>query len=93
MQVKPKYVIEAARLIRRSIVRVESEDVSFDDDAADAMEIDELVNGSEAMQSHEMSTAAATSTAPKKFAIKFAEYQRIANMIVLHMLRSSESEG
>jgi len=95
--VTPKHVKEAYRLLNKSIIRVETPDIQFEDDEEEQFIQDDEVNatdtpvanGDDAMETDEATTeAAATTTAPskrRKVKLTYDKYRRIANMLVLFM--------
>jgi hypothetical protein len=95
LQIIPAYVNEAARLIRHSIVRVRSEDISLDDvDDTSFAKVRETDEGKEdtAMdidQPQEGETGAEKDATASKLSISFEQYQRIANSLVLHIQHST----
>lgn len=88
--VLPRYVNEAARLIRQSVVRVRSEDVDLDDidDALQAVNPDADGDNEDpdAMEGVEEAVPA-----PKKFTITFDLYKRVANMLVIHLQSEAQT--
>jgi DNA replication licensing factor MCM6 len=99
-QVHPKYVREAARLVKNSIIHIECEDISLEDDNA-LSSTTQLVNESvannenrEPNQSLDTSTTTNTTSNEKKdkLRISFHEFQVLTNRIAL-FLRRKEAEG
>ncbi|KAK4522309.1 hypothetical protein GAYE_HPESCF16G0189 [Galdieria yellowstonensis] len=99
-QVHPKYVREAARLVKNSIIHIECEDISLEDDNA-LSSTAQLVNESvannenrEPSQSLDTSTTTNTTSNEKKdkLRISFHEFQVLTNRIAL-FLRRKEAEG
>ncbi|XP_056452765.1 MCM6 minichromosome maintenance deficient 6, like isoform X1 [Gadus macrocephalus] len=100
-EVQPKHVKEAFRLLNKSIIRVDSPDINFDNeedeqeihDQNDAAEAREKgtngVNG--AVTDKEQQPITESTSAPKAvLKMSFAEYRKISNLIVLHMHRMEE---
>lgn len=77
---RPKYVKEAARLLKKSIIHVESENIVLgdDSDAEDEDEAEEVPGEKE--------------QGPAPLVMSFEDYQRMANLIVLRM-RQNEDAG
>ena len=98
-EVKPRYVREAFRLLKKSIIHVESEDVLLDEeeigkadmigDASENMAID----NERVIQSSTQDAKKSGSTLQKKktATISYEAYHRIASSIVLHLRRHSQS--
>ncbi|KAM4669519.1 DNA replication licensing factor MCM6 [Amazona ochrocephala] len=104
-EVHPKHVKEAFRLLNKSIIRVETPDINLDQDDEQQMEDQEEqdgVNGeSEApagvsgvvngINGH--SEDVNKDVAPKaSLRLGFTEYQRISNLLVLHLRKAEEEE-
>ncbi|XP_007437102.1 DNA replication licensing factor MCM6 [Python bivittatus] len=101
-EVHPKHVKEAFRLLNKSIIRVETPDINLDQDEEQSVEEPEdqdgvardgdnvvtngLVNG---ISDHAGDSS--KDVAPKaSLRLSFPEYQRISNLIVMHLRRSEE---
>lgn len=76
--VLPQYANEAARLIRESIVRVRSEDIDLEPETEGAMDIDHEGIAEDEVEGE-------VEDAPKSSSISFQQYQRVANLLVLHL--------
>ncbi|XP_061210318.1 DNA replication licensing factor MCM6 [Neopsephotus bourkii] len=104
-EVHPKHVKEAFRLLNKSIIRVETPDINLDQDDEQQMEDQEeqdgvngeaeaparvsgVVNG---INGH--SEDVNKDVAPKaSLRLGFTEYQRISNLLVLHLRKAEEEE-
>uniref|UniRef100_A0A670Z368 DNA replication licensing factor MCM6 n=1 Tax=Pseudonaja textilis TaxID=8673 RepID=A0A670Z368_PSETE len=102
-EVHPKHVKEAFRLLNKSIIRVETPDINLDQDEEPSIEEPEdqdgvprgilnnvltngLVNGT-----GDTADDSNKDVAPKaSLRLSFSEYQRISNLIVMHLRRSEE---
>eukprot|EP00485_Elphidium_margaritaceum_P003964 CAMPEP_0202686580 /NCGR_PEP_ID=MMETSP1385-20130828/2331_1 /ASSEMBLY_ACC=CAM_ASM_000861 /TAXON_ID=933848 /ORGANISM="Elphidium margaritaceum" /LENGTH=884 /DNA_ID=CAMNT_0049341181 /DNA_START=33 /DNA_END=2687 /DNA_ORIENTATION=- len=99
LEVSPKYVKEAARLLKKSIISVDSEDVQLFDfeKAADAeleSAAEEHKKDAEEKKGEEQVAAvpAAAGAAPEEqISINYNEYMRIANLMV-YVIRRKEAE-
>ncbi|TRY55802.1 hypothetical protein DNTS_025648 [Danionella cerebrum] len=105
-EVQPKHVKEAFRLLNKSIIRVDSPDINFDqeqdDDGQNEMFGQEMevhngggVNGQalEAMDTdrNENQEKPADAVASKPaLRMTFAEYKRVSNLLVLHMQKMEQ---
>uniref|UniRef100_A0A673AWH3 DNA replication licensing factor MCM6 n=1 Tax=Sphaeramia orbicularis TaxID=375764 RepID=A0A673AWH3_9TELE len=75
-EVQPKHVKEAFRLLNKSIIRVETPDINLEQD-------DET----------DVRSYASNMNQPKpSLRLSFAEYKRIANLVVLHLRKAEEEE-
>uniref|UniRef100_A0A4W5L9Y9 DNA replication licensing factor MCM6 n=1 Tax=Hucho hucho TaxID=62062 RepID=A0A4W5L9Y9_9TELE len=84
-EVHPKHVKEAFRLLNKSVIRVDSPDINFDQEQ-DNGEMNE-----EAMDTdHGAGRPVKTSTAKPALKMTFAEYRRVSNLIVLHMQKMED---
>lgn len=101
-EIKPKYVREAFRLLKKSIIHVESEDVLLEeeeeeeltDDRTNDMNIDkegDTVQSSSLQNMAEHTEVAAPQK--KRVNISYEAYHRIATSIVLYLRRHSESNA
>eukprot|EP00794_Sanderia_malayensis_P003738 gene3738-4260_t len=102
-EVQPKHVKEAYRLLNKSIIRVETPDIQFDDEnEGEDVDMDENpeqqqhfaeTNGDASNGVHE---AERTEQPKRKMKLSYEEYRKIANMIVIHMRQQEdrvEEEG
>ncbi|XP_053569007.1 maternal DNA replication licensing factor mcm6 isoform X1 [Bombina bombina] len=97
-EVQPKHVKEAFRLINKSIIRVDTPDVSFDqeDEKNIEGEVNDNVetgvaNGETPMETNqEIRSEKQPTSATLK--MSFAEYKKISNLLVLHMQKMEETE-
>ncbi|KAL2094383.1 hypothetical protein ACEWY4_009102 [Coilia grayii] len=95
-EVQPKHVKEAFRLLNKSIIRVDSPDINFDQDQEDNEDINgqnEVMeeqhppqNGTngDAMETEQPGKEQPGVTKPT-LRMSFAEYRRVSNLLVLHM--------
>lgn len=89
--VRPKYVREATRLLRKSIIHIETEDVVLDDPVAETMT--EVPASPERLPSTSASHGAPTTPAASSaLRLPFQMYRLLANRVVL-FLRSREAAG
>ncbi|XP_076808665.1 DNA replication licensing factor MCM6-like [Clavelina lepadiformis] len=95
--VLPKHVKEAARLLNKSIIRVETPDINFIDEE-DAMEA-EPVNGENGIagttddkDEHQASPSPNEDAMKKTSKMSFDDYRRLSNMLVLYMRQREEEE-
>ncbi|XP_067108731.1 MCM6 minichromosome maintenance deficient 6, like [Osmerus mordax] len=99
-EVHPKHVKEAFRLLNKSIIRVDSPDISFDQDQPDSQDITESqgtngTSGTEGTNGHPgkavdvdqqpIRSEKSIAAAQPAFKMTFSEYRRISNLLVLHM--------
>jgi DNA replication licensing factor MCM6 len=90
-EVKPKYVREAFRLLKKSIIHVESEDIILEDENV-LLDSSETNNEKTTATPLENFDSAETSPVKKKpITIPYNVYYRIATSIVLHLRRHAES--
>ncbi|KAJ1879809.1 MCM DNA helicase complex subunit mcm6, partial [Coemansia sp. S17] len=83
--VTTRHVREAVRLLRRSIVHVEMDDVDvYEDD-------EEEVVAAEA--SAEISSIEPSSTEPRKVSVRREDFDRVRSMLVLRLSESADAEG
>uniref|UniRef100_A0AAR2IW96 DNA replication licensing factor MCM6 n=1 Tax=Pygocentrus nattereri TaxID=42514 RepID=A0AAR2IW96_PYGNA len=78
-EVHPKHVKEAFRLLNKSIIRVDSPDINFDQEQDD----NEDMNG-------KSERAEKTATTKPALRMSFAEYRRLSNLLVLHMQKMEQ---
>ncbi|KAM5157616.1 maternal DNA replication licensing factor mcm6 [Mantella aurantiaca] len=95
-EVQPKHVKEAFRLLNKSIIRVDTPDVSFDptEDEEKTMEAENEnldINSKEAMETNQEETKEKmASSATLK--MSFSEYKQISNLLIFYMQKMEESE-
>lgn len=90
-EVLPKHVQEAFRLLNKSIIRVETPDIDFDDEQ---MQAEGLMDGDEdpitnPLEEGKEVKSAVTTT---KVRVPYEEYKTIANLLILY-LRQLEDGG
>jgi DNA replication licensing factor MCM6 len=101
-EIKPMYVREACRLLRKSIIHVETEDITFYDEAnaIDNMDGNQVESTTEPVRDSARNDLAQTqgpksakqkNLGKEKTQIKFEEYERIANALAAY-LRSNEEQ-
>ncbi|KAL4657276.1 maternal DNA replication licensing factor mcm6-like [Arapaima gigas] len=99
-EVQPKHVKEAFRLLNKSIIRVDSPDVSFEGGQDDGDTIDQdsrtgdKVNHAGGEQGGTAAPVGATDPrvpARPPMKMSFAEYKRVSNLLVLHLQKMEES--
>ncbi|KAE8597133.1 hypothetical protein XENTR_v10016364 [Xenopus tropicalis] len=96
-EVQPKHVKEAFRLLSKSIIRVDTPDVSFDQ-GEDEKNVEEEVNnanlnnGEEAMETNQDEPINDKPSTNAGLKMSFAEYKQISNLLVLHMQKMEEVE-
>jgi DNA replication licensing factor MCM6 len=89
----PQYVNEAARLIKMSIVKVQSEELALDDieeESNNAAEDENMIAQAENIdenQADQVAEEQASQPSEPKFRISFEQYQRVTNMMVSHLQR------
>eukprot|EP00112_Aurelia_sp_Birch-Aquarium-sp1_P012776 Seg2690.3 transcript_id=Seg2690.3/GoldUCD/mRNA.D3Y31 product="Zygotic DNA replication licensing factor mcm6-B" protein_id=Seg2690.3/GoldUCD/D3Y31 len=97
-QVEPKHVKEAFRLLNKSIIRVETPDIQFNEEEEQDMNVDEdserpqenseqQTNGD---APNEESNAKSSQQPKRKLKLKYEEYRKLANMIVIHLRQEEE---
>ncbi|MBN3284651.1 MCM6M factor, partial [Polyodon spathula] len=99
-EVQPKHVKEAFRLLNKSIIRVDSPDINFDQENNENDVNDEAVNGeakavtSEEAMETEQEAVKSEKLSSQKPAVRmsFAEYKKISNLLVLHMHKMEDGE-
>eukprot|EP00743_Colponemidia_sp_Colp-15_P004628 GILK01004988.1.p1 GENE.GILK01004988.1~~GILK01004988.1.p1 ORF type:complete len:834 (+),score=187.07 GILK01004988.1:48-2504(+) len=92
--IRPKYVKEACRLLKKSIIHVEQSDVDLPD-ADLGQDQDEDMTDADKAQTHtdNTDTGAKAAEAPKKtMQITFEKYQQLSKAIAMH-LRTQEEKG
>ncbi|KAF6004352.1 hypothetical protein CCYA_CCYA02G0764 [Cyanidiococcus yangmingshanensis] len=89
--VRPKYVREAARLLRKSIIHIETEDVVLDDGAEEAGELASPSAGRASASASRTATLTTPASSPS-LRLPFQTYRVLANRVVL-FLRSREAAG
>ncbi|KAI7809939.1 MCM6 minichromosome maintenance deficient 6 [Triplophysa rosa] len=105
-EVKPKHVKEAFRLLNKSIIRVDSPDINFDqeqeNDVNDQNELfgkeTEVPNGvhengppEEPMDTHDAAGKPEKAAAAKPaLRMSFSDYKRLSNLLVLHMQKMEQ---
>ncbi|KAJ2055393.1 MCM DNA helicase complex subunit mcm6 [Coemansia sp. S2] len=81
--VTTRHVREAVRLLRRSIVHVEMDDVDvYEDDEEEVVEA-----------SAEISSIEPSSTEPRKVSVRREDFDRVRSMLVLRLSESADAEG
>jgi len=86
-EVSPKYVKEAARLLKKSIISVDSEDVPLYDFEKE-QQAEEVAEAKE--QGEEKKAEQPEEEEEEKMSINYNEYMRIANLIVYFIRRNEE---
>ncbi|XP_048859472.1 MCM6 minichromosome maintenance deficient 6, like isoform X1 [Brienomyrus brachyistius] len=94
-EVQPKHVKEAFRLLNKSIIRVDSPDVNFDqereEDASDQNDVEEEEVRSATVPAPARPNELHKAAVPKPaLRMSFTEYKKISNLLVLHMQRMEE---
>ncbi|XP_020376820.1 DNA replication licensing factor MCM6-like [Rhincodon typus] len=98
-EVQPKHVKEAFRLLNKSIIRVETPDVNFDQDDEGREEMEQEIhdgtsdipNGINGVNGH--SEDSIKEDVPKlSMRLSFVEYRKISNLIVLHLRKLEEED-
>ncbi|XP_072435795.1 DNA replication licensing factor MCM6 [Chiloscyllium punctatum] len=101
-EVQPKHVKEAFRLLNKSIIRVETPDVNFDQDDEGREEMEQEVhegidgtsdipNGINGVNGH--SEDSIKEEVPKHaMRLSFVEYRKISNLIVIHLRKLEEED-
>lgn len=107
-EVETKHTQEAYRLLNKSIIRVEQPDIHFDEeddellanmDMMDVQEDENVPPNDQIVDSEE--TNGTNGLQKKKLTMSFEEYQKLSNMLVMHMRKEdtrmdteeSDSEG
>ncbi|XP_069816467.1 maternal DNA replication licensing factor mcm6 isoform X1 [Dendropsophus ebraccatus] len=104
-EVQPKHVKEAFRLLNKSIIRVDTPDVSFDpgedekivEDNSDYFSTtgeddNASVNKEAAMETNKDEETKEKSDQSAQLKMSFSEYKQISNLLVLYMQKTEESE-
>ncbi|XP_040288104.1 maternal DNA replication licensing factor mcm6 [Bufo bufo] len=96
-EVHPKHVKEAFRLLSKSIIRVDTPDVSFnpgeDEKNIEGEEDNSTVNNKEeAMETNQPEETKEKSDQSVQFKMSFTEYKQISNLLVFYMQKMEESE-
>ena len=92
-EVLPKHVQEAFRLLNKSIIRVETPDIDFDDEQVQAVDTEGLMNCDEDPITHRLEEEKeAKSAITTKVRVPYEEYKTIANLLILY-LRQLEDGG
>lgn len=81
----PEYVAEAAQLLRKSIIHVETSDVIFD--ATD------LLPSQPQQPQHDSEDSADESKSSKDVSIPFAKYNQVTDLIVWHLRNDAKETG
>uniref|UniRef100_A0A674CMI3 DNA replication licensing factor MCM6 n=1 Tax=Salmo trutta TaxID=8032 RepID=A0A674CMI3_SALTR len=90
-EVHPKHVKEAFRLLNKSVIRVDSPDINFDQEQDNGEMNGKKSHAEEAMDTeHGAGRPETTSTAKPALKMTFAEYRRVSNLIVLHMQKMED---
>ncbi|XP_041912496.1 MCM6 minichromosome maintenance deficient 6, like [Alosa sapidissima] len=103
-EVQPKHVKEAFRLLNKSIIRVDSPDINFDQDQEDNEDLDDQndvmneahqkQNGINGTNGHAMETEQPGEDKPAAakpaLRMSFSEYRRVSNLLVLHMQKMEQ---
>ena len=93
--VEPRHVQEAFRLLNKSIIRVETPDIDFDEEV-DISEQKAPVNGegqeqkSQDSQEEEEGGESMEKSQAAKVRVTYEEYKTIANLMILHMRHMEE---
>ncbi|CDQ76554.1 MCM6 minichromosome maintenance deficient 6, like isoform X1 [Oncorhynchus mykiss] len=98
LKVHPKHVKEAFRLLNKSVIRVDSPDINFDQeqDNGEMNDHSDMIgtnrnHAEEAMDTeHGAGRPEKTSTAKPALKMTFAEYKRVSNLIVFHMQKMED---
>jgi DNA replication licensing factor MCM6 len=91
-EVKPKYVREAFRLLQKSIIHIDSEDIYLEEEE-DKMDQDIEENQENEMPFNNMDQMDSKEVKKKHIAIPYEIYHRIATSIVLYLRRHTESSS
>ena len=93
-EVLPKHVQEAFRLLNKSIIRVETPDIDFEDDAV-VQDGGGVVNGengsSQVEEGAEQEGGVVQKPQLSKIRVTYEEYKTIANLLILHLRQLEES--
>ncbi|CAN7939797.1 unnamed protein product, partial [Ixodes hexagonus] len=93
--VLPKHVKEAYRLLNKSIIRVEQPDINLyeEEEEDEAMELDagDVPNGADAVADDDRNgkgkKGEKAAEAHKALTLSYEEYKKVANLLVLHLLK------
>ncbi|XP_032880573.1 DNA replication licensing factor MCM6 [Amblyraja radiata] len=102
-EVQPKHVKEAFRLLNKSIIRVETPDVNFDQDDEGVEEMEQEVqeginghsdipngiNGVDGVHSEDSIKEDITKSALR---LSFVEYRKISNLLIIHLRKLEEED-
>ncbi|KAK6491860.1 maternal DNA replication licensing factor mcm6 [Huso huso] len=99
-EVQPKHVKEAFRLLNKSIIRVDSPDINFDQENNENDVNDEAINDeAKAVNSEDAMETEEEAVKPEKLSsrkpavrMSFAEYKKISNLLVLHMHKMEDAD-
>lgn len=96
-EVLPKHVQEAFRLLNKSIIRVETPDIDFEDEQVQPEEQEGAANGEHAQNGDEESLGNGVKNeheeeGKSKVRVTYEEYKTIANLLILY-LRQLEDTG
>ncbi|CAK6952074.1 DNA replication licensing factor MCM6 [Scomber scombrus] len=98
-EVQPKHVKEAFRLLNKSIIRVETPDINLEQEEEledEGQQEEDGINGPvNGINGHADGVNGHTETgsqAKPSLRLSFNEYQRISNLLVLHLRRAEEAE-
>jgi DNA replication licensing factor MCM6 len=91
-EVKPEYVYEACRLLRKSIVHVQSDDVELELTPEDGDQPLEQDDNDEGEPSQGPSSEADASQKSSHISISYEKYTRIATMIIHHLRNLEETQ-
>ncbi|XP_078084173.1 zygotic DNA replication licensing factor mcm6-B-like [Mustelus asterias] len=100
-EVQPKHVKEAFRLLNKSIIRVETPDVNFDqdDEVGEEMEqeVHEGINGHSGIPNgmngvNDHSEDSIKEMPKSTLRLSFVEYRKISNLIVIHLRKLEEED-
>ena len=96
-EVHPRHVKEAFRLLSKSIIRVETPDINFDepDLLPDGVATDTTVTEGEPMEGVPPPTKAPppSENMSKQIRVSYEEYKSIANLLVLHLRQLEENSA
>ena len=90
-EVSPKHVQEAFRLLNKSIIRVETPDIDFEEESAP---IETGKGEDEVMENDGVTNGVTEKTVPmSKVRVPYEEYKTIANLLILRLRQHEDSEG
>ena len=89
-EVQPKHVQEAFRLLNKSIIRVETPEINFEQDEPQPLLPDDegLPDG---QAPPDAPNGPSKQAPPKRITVTFQQYTTIANLLVLHMRKTEET--